>query len=492
MNASASALALALHLLFATGTPSKPPARPAAQAADAILKFGRFGQVFVYGNAAKARQLVLFVSGDGGWELGVIDMARELAGLDALVVGIDIRHWLGAVDGGKESCAYPAGELEQLAQFVEKKLLFPRYLPPVLVGYSSGATLVYAAQAQAPPESFLGSISLGFCPDLWTVKPFCKGQGLEFRRNPREKGVLFAPAAHLERPWLVFQGELDQVCDPRATAEFVTQVPHGELVDLPKVGHGFSVPRNWLPQFKSAFARFSAGAGAGPAPATPATGSALAKPEAPVDLQPIEVPAAVPPADPRTKATLAVLLSGDGGWTSLDKEVAGELAKAGVPTVGWSSLQYYWTARTPEAAAADLGRILDYYLAAWKSDRVLLIGYSFGADVLPFLVARLPERLRARVDLVTLIAPSTTAQFEFHVSEWLGSTDRDTLPTAPEVERIRLLGLAVLCIQGKDENDGLCSKLPADLAEIAILGGGHHFGGEYAEIARRILGSWRR
>src|SRR5262249_59534618 len=110
----------------------------------------------------KARGLVLLVSGDGGWKLGVVGMARRIAG-SAVVVGIPMTTWRKMAELHPDSCWYPAGELESIAQAVEKTYRFPRYLPPVLVGYSSGATVVYGALAQAPAGSFPGPPSLGFC-----------------------------------------------------------------------------------------------------------------------------------------------------------------------------------------------------------------------------------------------------------------------------------------------------------------------------------------
>src|SRR5262245_15972823 len=63
--------------------------------------------------------------------------------------------------------------------------------------------------------------------------------------------------------------------------------------------------------------------------------------------------------------TLAVFYSGDGGWAKVDRGVAGRLAQAGVPVVGYDSLLYFWTARTPVSAAADLASVLQHYMAAW-------------------------------------------------------------------------------------------------------------------------------
>ena len=145
---------------------------------------------------------------------------------------------------------------------------------------------------------------------------------------------------------------------------------------------------------------------------------------------------------------MAVILTGDGGWADIDKGVAAGLAAAGVPVVGWSSLRYYWTPRTPEAAAQDLARIIEHYAAAWKKEHVLLVGYSFGADVLPFLVNRLPAPLLARISSVSLLGLSDTAAFEFHVSSWLGGGGDTRHPTAPEVAR---LTVPVTCVHGADE-----------------------------------------
>ncbi|MEO7438403.1 MAG: AcvB/VirJ family lysyl-phosphatidylglycerol hydrolase, partial [Candidatus Binatia bacterium] len=122
---------------------------------------------------------------------------------------------------------------------------------------------------------------------------------------------------------------------------------------------------------------------------------------------------------------------------------------------------------------------------AWSTTRLLLIGYSRGADVLPFLASRLPDDLRSTVALVALLGPAQTTDFEFHLTDWLGGDDPDARPIAPEVAKLR--GLRVLCVQGADEDDSLCPLLDATLAQRFVLPGGHHFGGDYGVIATRIL-----
>ena len=100
-------------------------------------------------------------------------------------------------------------------------------------------------------------------------------------------------------------------------------------------------------------------------------------------------------------------------------------------------------------AGKDTERILRHYLKAWDKRKVIVIGYSFGADVAPFMVSRLPEDLRDTVQLVALLGASPKATFEFHVmSDWLGAKSKaKSYPTQPEVEKLK--GLKVLCVYGR-------------------------------------------
>jgi len=447
--------------------------------------FGRFGNLVLYRETEHPSHVVLFVSGDGGWNLGVVDMAKTLSSLDALVVGIDIRAYLRALNKGGEKCLYPASDFEALSQYLQKKLDFPTYRIPLLVGYSSGATLVYAILAQAPPNTFRGGISLGFCPDLGVTLPFCKGSGLVSQANAKQRSIVFEPIAEIATPWVAFQGTIDEVCDAHATEQYVERVKGAELVLLPKVGHGFSVQKNWMPQFREVFRRLTTDATAAKPPSGSA-GTEQANPALPADSLNVEdLPLVEVPATAGDSDTLAFIASGDGGWASLDKQVAGVLAAKGVPVVGLDTLQYYWHPHSPEQSARALERILRHYLAKWQKQRVLLIGYSRGADVLPFMASRLPDDLVARVDLIALLGPAPGVAFEFHAIDWLRASSGDAKPVQPEIEKLR--GRRILCVYGADETDSVCPRLPPGLARLDERPGGHHFGEVYRAIAERIL-----
>ena len=450
-----------------TGRPAAPP-----DGADAHIAAGRFGTVSVYIPEGKPKSVAIFLSGDGGWELGVINMAKALRDQSAVVIGADIRHYLAQLGEAAAKpgapCQMLAADFEELSHHIQKEIGMPEYHVPVLVGYSSGATVVYGALVQSPPGTFAGALSLGFCADQdFSGAALCPGAGLHYTPN-RQHELVLSPAASLRQPWIAFQGQKDEVCSAKAVDEFAASVANGEVVRLPLVGHGFSVERNWMPQFRAAYARLTA----------PVETPPLRPPEI------SDLPVSVVPAT-GSAAELALLLTGDGGWAGLDQELAARLAASGVPTVGLNSLKYFWTQRTPDETARDVARLMRHYLAAWNKQRVILVGYSFGADVLPFVVNRLPPELRARIASVSLLGIDSNASFEVSVADWVGSGDSGP-PTRPEVAA--LSHVPVLCIYGEGESDSICPGLPAgaNLAR-AEVGKGHHFSGEYAALADRIL-----
>lgn len=183
--------------------------------------------------------------------------------------------------------------------------------------------------------------------------------------------------------------------------------------------------------------------------------------------------------------TLVVFVSGDGGWAKIDKEISAVLAASGMPVVGLNALQYFWTKRTPETAAADLQWIVETYLANWHKSRVLLVGYSRGADVLPAMVARLPQELRTKIRLLALLGPSPKVQFEFHMTDWLHDA-KAGVAVKPEIDKLR--GERVLCLYGQDDADSLCPALAnTPSIDVVMLKGAHHFDGGYDKLGRIIL-----
>jgi type IV secretory pathway VirJ component len=175
---------------------------------------------------------------------------------------------------------------------------------------------------------------------------------------------------------------------------------------------------------------------------------------------------------------LAVLLTGDGGWAGGDKSLAAAFARRNVAVVGLSSPKYLAHGRTPDEAAGDLARILRRFLDAWHRERVVVVGYSRGADIGPFMVSRLPAALRERVVLTALLGPGALASFKFSLLDLLRSHGgRKDLPVSAEVAKLR--GTPVLCIYGSKDAGAICPSLhEAGLARSVVRAGGHAVRGD--------------
>ncbi|HXA36357.1 MAG TPA: AcvB/VirJ family lysyl-phosphatidylglycerol hydrolase [Steroidobacteraceae bacterium] len=455
-------------------TPGATPsvgASPTAPAKAQRLNHGRFHDIPVYVPIGAPTSFALLLSGDEGWTPAAEAIALKLAQRGAMVAGIDWRRFKTSIEADGGQCAYPDGDLENLSHFVQAYFHSGTYLAPLLVGISSGASMSYAMLAQAPRNTFAAALTLGFCPSLDLEKPLCQASGPEFTRRTRARAVDLLPVKNLGNPWLDLQGGLGEVCPADTVRQFLSQVRGAALVTLPNVSQDFASPAAWMPQFAAAYQKL-ASQNPTRVPPPPATLS---------DLPVVEVPAQ---AGSSSTDSFALIMSGDGGWAGLDQDVAAALSAQGIPVVGLDSLRYFWSARTPEGLAADTDRLIRYYLAHFGKQRALLIGYSQGADVLPFAVNRLPQATRDHVALTAVMGMSEHALFEFHLTSWVSDSDSGPA-TLPEISRIA--GVPVLCIYGADETDSVCPKLDPTKFLTVKLKGGHHFDGDYANLARQIL-----
>jgi len=185
------------------------------------------------------------------------------------------------------------------------------------------------------------------------------------------------------------------------------------------------------------------------------------------DLPVHEVRAAVP------TSRIAVLMTGDGGWASFDRGLAGRLAAGGISVVGLDARSYLGAAKSPEVVGADFPRLIRHYRGAWGASRVTVIGYSRGADIAPFGINRLPPDVRSLVDDVVLIGLSANANFKFRWQDLLRDVRRpDDIPTRPEVER--LAPTPVSCFYGSDDASDICRTFAqSDHFRVLDHGGGH-------------------
>lgn len=447
------------------------------------LKLGAFGKVTIYKPKGTPNAVVLFVSGDGGWNSGVVDMAKNIVDQGALVAGIDIQHYFKAIKKEKSKCYYPAGDFEELSLLLQKKVKMNQYLKPILVGYSSGATLVYGMLAQAPANTFSGAIALGFCPDIETDKTLCDGSGLTSHVLKEGKAYYLEKTEKLTAPFIVLQGTTDQVCNYADTKKYMEGLKQGKLISLSKVGHGFSVTKNWLPEFIAAYKEILS---------TPnyakqkSEQNPLLKEQTLTPL-PFEMPLTLIPTRSKDESLpIAFLISGDGGWTSFDQSVGEALAEKGLNIVGLDAQKYFWNSKTPAETAIAVSKAVEHYLQQWNKKTFILVGYSFGASVVPFVAADLSESLKEKLKGVYALSPDAKADFEIHIADMLSlESSKDNYDVISELKKIKMYN--PVCFFGSEEDAVLRDRFSEAGIKTIELPGSHHYNNDYNKIAESIL-----
>ncbi len=180
--------------------------------------------------------------------------------------------------------------------------------------------------------------------------------------------------------------------------------------------------------------------------------------------------------------TFAVILTGDGGWRRIDDKLTRDLHEHGVSVVGFITPDYFSERRTPGESAHALEQIIREYQAKWHRPKVILIGYSRGADVLPFMANRLTDK--SNIELIALLGLESTIDFRYYRFPFLHPKEPQ-FRVRPEVEKLR--GQRILCVYGEKEKDSLCRSLDPTLATPIRTKGAHHFAGHYKAIAEAIV-----
>jgi type IV secretory pathway VirJ component len=99
--------------------------------------------------------------------------------------------------------------------------------------------------------------------------------------------------------------------------------------------------------------------------------------------------------------------------------VAKVLAADGVPVLGVNSLRYFLDPAPAPGRGRRPGRPAAATEARWGRKKIVLVGYSFGADALPAIVPLLPADLRGQIQGVVLIGTGPHGDLTFHPASWL-------------------------------------------------------------------------
>jgi type IV secretory pathway VirJ component len=172
-----------------------------------------------------------------------------------------------------------------------------------------------------------------------------------------------------------------------------------------------------------------------------------------------------------------LLYTGDGGWKSLALNLASFFQGKNIPVVGIDVRKYFWTKRDQSEICYSLKVLIEHYLTSWHKSKVVVIGYSFGAEVLPFAVSELTSDLTSDIEKIIMIAPGRKAEFEVTFGSMLDMSGNGLLISS-ELSKINSKKFYIIC---DDNEDALCNGLDKQY-DTCVLKGGHHFDGDFQEL----------
>jgi type IV secretory pathway VirJ component len=447
------------HLLAAVCALSlSVPAAMAATETTQSFETGLIPSPHIFLPEGDVKGAVVLISDGAGWGDNEKAEANRLVEQGAVVIGIDFVAYMEALRNydvsQNDGCIYMVSDLESLSQQVQRAAGNSAYHLPIVAGVGEGGALALAIAAQTPDATIGQTLAIDPVAGIPLTKELCtpaKKQtvgdrmiyGLSETSLPDPIIASFTAAAqkegraHVEE--LKKQHSDIDIRDSGDDAQTTLADTLSDLID--------------------------------------ASGSA----DNPLGL-PLTILDAKPAFD-----TMAVIYSGDGGWRDIDKEVGAALQKQGVPVVGIDSLHYFWSERQPQQTADDLGKIIELYRKQWKVKHVLLIGYSFGADVVPAAFARLKPAAKATVAQMSLLSLSHEVDYQISVMGWLGQKTEGA--GGDPVDDLKKVDPKIVqCIYGKEDDDEVaCPDLKDSGADVIALAGDHHFDENYELLSKTII-----
>jgi type IV secretory pathway VirJ component len=434
-----------------------PQARAASETTQSF-ETGLIPSPHIFLPQGDVKGAVMLISDAAGWGDKEKTEADRLVGEGSVVIGVDFPSYVEALRqydvSQNDGCIYLVSDIESLSQQVQRAAGNSPYHLPIIAGIGEGGALALAIAAQTPDATIGQTLAVDPLAGIPLTKELCtpaKKQtvgdrmiyGLSDISLPDPVVAAFTPAAGKEGRAHVEELKKAHAAIDIRDSDDDAQTTLSDILDE--------------------------------------LIAASASADNPLSL-PLTILDAKPVFD-----TMAVIFSGDGGWRDIDKEVGASLQKQGIPVVGIDSLHYFWSERKPQETADDLGRIIELYRKHWQVKHVLLVGYSFGADVVPAAFSRLKPAPKSAVAQMSLLSLSHAVDYQISVMGWLGQKTEGA--GGDPVDDLKKVDPKIVqCIYGKEDDDEVaCPDLKGTGVDVITLAGDHHFDENYELLTKTII-----
>ena len=178
-------------------------------------------------------------------------------------------------------------------------------------------------------------------------------------------------------------------------------------------------------------------------------------------------------------------ITGDGGFNNFSTDLCAAINKSGYAVTSINAKSFFWDKKTPEQTTTAILSYLTKQFNSRKNQQLVLAGFSFGADVMPFIVNRLPDTIREKLVSVVLLSPSASTDFEVHWSDIFGGNKKRSMDVVAEINKMSVPKATT--IFGSDETDFPVKTIKLKNYINEILSGGHHFEGNTVEVAKTMM-----
>ena len=208
------------------------------------------------------------------------------------------------------------------------------------------------------------------------------------------------------------------------------------------------------------------------------------------DRDPVHVYPAIGVHAPGPPPIAVVNFSGDMGLCFLlGASTSRGLTEHGIPVVGITTPALFAHHVTRAELDAIIAEGVRTALTRTGAKRIVVMGQSYGADVVQTGLANLPKDLRPRVAAIILILPGDTVFYRADPSSLL--YDHGTPDSMGATTANRLTWAPVTCIYGVEETDSLCPMLTTANAKKVGMPGGHNIRHDADGLLTHVLGAIR-
>ena len=177
----------------------------------------------------------------------------------------------------------------------------------------------------------------------------------------------------------------------------------------------------------------------------------------------------------RNSSVVSIILSGDGGWRKFVRKVQIFLDKHNHDVLGIDMLLYCWQKKSNDQIVNDIATQLTKVNPQPKT--VFIIGYSYGANIIPFICKSLDEKLEILPSYI-LLAPSSKIDFEIKLLSVIFDTP-GKLDVIPQISNMPLDRTLIV-------TDNTRFSITKELVDHGLhpieIAGGHHFFGHLDDV----------